>query len=605
MSSFDVKLLDKYTKEPGVYLMKSGQGEVIYVGKAKNLQKRLKQYFVPGRDGRPMIPFLVAEISSIDIIVVPSEKEALLLENTLIKKHRPKFNALLKDDKTFISLMINHKHPYPMVQLVRTKGKPKKEGLYFGPYTSAYAARQTFDLMGRLFPLRQCSDQELKRRTRPCLLYGIKRCIAPCVNFCTKQEYHALVQHAINFLKGTDEVVIQQLKIDMQKASDAMEYEKAATVLQLIRQIEHVIAGSGLVAKATGKDADVLGLYRQGHDVMIAQLFFREGKLVGSEHYTFTDVVESNEELLSSFLVQYYRERKPLPEEVIVPFQLPAELGEILNLKIVTPQKGEKKEIVEMAEKNAQILFKQEKDDQVLTEKMLLDLQETLQLVRYPERIECFDTSNISGTDLVASMVAFTEGKYDKKRARLFKIRGVQKGDDYGALKEVLTRRLTRAKQENDLPDLLIVDGGKGQLNIACDVLKMLDIATVDLISVAKQEGKHDRGLTQEKIFVPNMANPVILPLHSPLLFLLQRIRDEAHRRAIGFHRQRREKRVISSMIDEIPGIGEIKRKRLLKHFGSLQRIAQASPADLLSVPGITSKDVEQIEKFSKRFKNL
>ncbi len=601
MSSFNAKLLDKYTTEPGVYLMKNEGGDVIYVGKAKNLKHRLKQYFSAGRDGRPMIPFLVAEVCVIDIIAVPSEKEALLLENTLIKKHQPKFNALLKDDKTFISLMINHHHPWPTIQLVRCKGRPKKEGLYFGPYTSAYAARQTHDLMSRLFPLRQCSDEELKRRTRPCLLYGIKRCIAPCVNLCSKKEYEAIVHQAIDFLKGRDETVIEHLKKEMQIASDALQFEKAATLLQLIQQIEHVTAGSGLVAKATREDCDALGLYRQGYDVMVAQLLFREGKLVGSEHYTFTDVIESDEELLSSFLIQYYEHRKLRPETIILPFELPKEVEEIIGIKITAPQKGEKKEILGMAKKNAKILFEQEKDDQELTEKMLLDLQETLKLIRYPNRIECFDTSNISGTDLVASMVPFTEGRYDKKRVRIFKIRGVEKGDDYAALREVLTRRLTRAKQENDLPDLLIVDGGKGQLAVALEVLKNLDIATVDLISIAKQQGKHDKGLTQEKVFAAHFADPILLPLHSPLLFLLQRIRDETHRKAIGFHRQRREKRLISSMLDQIPGIGEMKRRRLLRHFGSFQRILQASPADLLSVKGITLKDVGQIETFAKK----
>lgn len=410
-----------------------------------------------------------------------------------------------------------------------------------------------------------------------------------------------MVDHATDFLKGHDKQVIEQLKIEMHQASEAMEYEKAATLLQLIKQIEHVTAGSGLVARAIGKDTDALGIYRQGHDVMLAQLFFREGKLVGSEHYSFIDVVETSEELLSSFMIQYYKDRTPIPTHVIVPYDLPPELEEILHLKIITPHKGEKKEIVEMAEKNALALFKQEKDDQELAEKMLMDLQETLHLTRYPDRIECFDTSNIAGTDLVASMVAFTEGKYDKSRARLFKIRDVTKGDDYGALREVLTRRLTRAKQENDLPDLVIVDGGKGQLSSALEVFKTLDIATVDLISLAKQEGKHDRGLTQERVFIPGRSDPIVLPLHSPLLFLLQRIRDETHRRAIGFHRKRREKRVISSLIDNIPGIGDVKRKRLLKHFGSLQRILAASPADLLAVQGITSKDVDQIQKFKNK----
>lgn len=603
MTSFDVNSLSKYSTEPGVYLMKNKAGLVIYVGKANNLRQRLKQYFAVGRDERAMIPFLVAEIVTIDIIVVTTEKEALLLENTLIKKHKPKFNALLKDDKTFVSLMINNKHPWPMIQLIRYKGKPKKDGIYFGPYTSAYAARQTFELMTRIFPLRQCSDEELKRRTRPCLLYGIKRCIAPCVSFCTKEEYRSYVDKAIDFLRGHDQKILKELEIEMQKASDALEFEKAAALLLTIKQIEHIIQGGGIIAKAAGKDCDALALHRQGGEVMLAQLFFREGKLIGSEHYSFSEVAEGDEEIYTSFLLQYYKDRTVRPQEILLPLELKHRetLQEILGIALLHPQKGDKKAIVHLAEKNAKELFQQEKDENDLTEKMLLDLQETLGLHRFPERIECFDTSNISGTDLVASMVAFTHGKYDKKRTRLFKIRDIPKGDDYAALHQVISRRLLRAKEENDLPDLVVVDGGKGQLTQAVSVLKELDIVTVDVISVAKQEGKHEKGLTQEKVFLPGHSEPILLPLHSPLLFLLQRIRDEAHRKAIGFHRDRRSKRTITSMIDEIPGIGDVKRQRLLSHFGSLQRILEASESALLEVKGITAKDVAQIQKFAKK----
>lgn len=600
LSITPVNHIKKYSQEPGVYLMKNSAGVVIYVGKAKSLQKRLKQYFQPGRDERPMVPYLTAEIATIDIIVVPNEKEALLLENTLIKKHQPKYNALLKDDKTFISLMINHKHPWPMIKLIRTKGQPKKDGLFFGPYTSAYAARQTFELMTKLFPLRQCSDEELKKRTRPCLLYGIKRCMAPCVGKCTKDEYKIFVEQAIDFLRGHDKKVVQALKAEMEKASEALEYEKAGALLSTIRQIEHVTQGGGIVARTTGKDTDALALYREGSEVMLAQLFFREGKLVGSEHYTFSEAAETNEELMSSFILQYYKDRQDRPEEIVLPFALSPYLKEIIHIPLLCPQKGDKKAIVQIAEKNAKALFDQEKDENELAEKMLLDLQETLHLNRFPERIECFDTSNISGSDLVASMIAYTHGKYDKKRTRLFKIRDIPVGDDYAALHQVVSRRLIRAKEENDLPDLIIVDGGKGQLGRALEVIKELDIATVDVISVAKQEGKHDKGLTQEQIYLTSSPDPILLPLHSPLLFLLQRIRDEAHRTAIGFHRKQRSKRTMTSMIDEIPGIGPIKKKRLLSHFGSLQRILSASESALLEVKGITSKDIEQIKKISK-----
>lgn len=581
--------------------MKNQSGAVIYVGKAKNLRQRIKQYFLPGRDERPMVPFLRNEIAHIDIIVVTTEKEALLLENTLIKKHQPKFNVLLKDDKTFISLMINHKHPWPMIQLVRFKGKPKKEGLYFGPYTSTYAARQTFELMTRLFPLRQCSDQELKRRTRPCLLYGIKRCIAPCVGFCTKQKYQEVVVKALEFLRGHDNKILKELKAEMEKASAALEFEKAAALLQTIQQIEHITQGGGVVARLAGKDCDALALYRQGGEIILVQLFFREGSLIGSEHYTFSEALESDEEIYTSFLLQYYQPRQARPHEILLPLELPDQeiLEEILDILILHPQKGDKKAIVELAEKNARELFQQEKNESDLADKMLLDLQESLKLLRFPERIECFDTSNIAGSDLVAAMVAFTHGKYDKKRGRLFKIRNISQGDDYAALQQVIYRRLKRAKEENDLPDLIIIDGGKGQLSIAVAVLKELDIATIDVISVAKEEGKHEKGLTQEKIFRPGHLHPLLLPLHSPLLFLLQRVRDETHRRAIGFHRQRRQKRTLTSLIDEIPGIGPIKKKRLLTHFGSLQRILQASEEALGQISGITSKDIARIKKFA------
>ena len=583
--------------------MKNSAGTVIYVGKAKSLQKRIKQYFCPGRDERPMVPYLTAEVTTIDVIVVPNEKEALLLENTLIKKHQPKYNALLKDDKTFISLMINPKHPWPMIKLLRTK--QKREGLFFGPYTSTYAARQTFELMAKLFPLRQCSDEELKRRTRPCLLYGIKRCIAPCVGKCTKTEYKVFVEQAIDFLRGHNKKVVQTLKAEMEKASDALEYEKAAALLSTIRQIEHVTEGGGVVARMTGKDTDALALYRQGSEVMLVQLFFREGKLVGSEHYPFSETAESNEDLMSSFILQYYQDREGRPEEIVVSFELSPHLQEIVHIPLLHPRKGEKKAILQIAEKNAKALFDQEKDENELAEKMLLHLQETLHLNRFPERIECFDTSNISGSDLVASMIAFTHGKYDKKRTRLFKIRDIAVGDDYAALHQVISRRLIKAKEENDFPDLIIVDGGKGQLGHALEVLQELDIATVDVISVAKQESKHNKSLTQEQVYLPSRSDPVLLPLHSPLLFLLQRIRDEAHRTAIGFHRKQRSKRTLTSMIDEIPGIGPIKKKRLLTHFGSLQRILQVSASALLQVQGITSKDVEQIKKFSQSVEGI
>ena len=575
--------------------MKNEEGTVIYVGKAKNLKNRIKQYFSSSRDTRAMIPFLTAEVTHIDTLIVSNEKEALLLENTLIKKHKPKFNALLKDDKTFIHLMINHKNPWPKIQLVRFKGKPSKEALCFGPYTNVLAARHTFDLLAKIFPLRQCSDDELKRRKRPCLLYSIKRCIAPCVEKCTHAEYDTYVKGAINFLKGEDKTILKELKEAMEEASSNLEFEKAASLLQTIRQIEHITEDKGLVTRSTDKDTDVFSLYRSGNDVMLVQLLFRDGNLTGSEHYSFSQVAQTDEELISSLLLQIYPSQTP--EEILIPHSLThaSLLSEILSTHILSPKIGHKKKLLELAHKNAKSLFEQERSKLDLTEKILLDLQEKLHLTRYPQRIECFDISNISGTDLVASLIAFTNGEKDKKRTRLFKIKDIQKGDDYAAMHQVLSRRLIRAKEENDLPDLIIVDGGKGQLSTALDVLKELDIATVDLISLAKEDSRHDKGMTKERVFLPHKSEPITFDHRSPLLFFLQKIRDETHKKAITFHRQQRSKRTLSSSLDTLKGIGPIKKKRLLQHFGSPAKIRAASAEELLKVKGITEKDVETI----------
>ncbi len=604
---FDVRLLDQFPMKPGVYLMKDAENKVIYVGKANVLKSRIKQYFAPTGDTRPMVPFLLRQISHIDTIVVPSEKEALLLENTLIKKHQPKFNAILKDDKTFISLMINNRHPWPMIRLIRYKNKPKEDGLYFGPYTSAYAARQTYEILTRLFPLRQCTDEELKRRTRPCLLYSIKRCIAPCVGKCSKEEYSTFVNGAVKFLKGQDKEILKELHAEMKKASENLEYERAAAILQTIRQIEHVIEAQPLAVKVNGKNSDALAIYREGEEVMLVQLLFREGKLIGSEHYSFSNILEDEEDLFSSFILQHYPHQERPPDEILLPIPLKdADLiSEILSespkkkrISILYPQKGEKRALVSIAEENAEAVFQQKKDQLELKEKMLLDLQDTLKLNRYPKRIECFDTSHISGTDPVASLVAFTDGEKDSERTRLFKIKTALRGDDYGAMREVLTRHLTRAKQADDLPDLIILDGGKGHLNIGLEVFKDLDVASVDLIALAKEESRHDKGMTAERIFLPEHHDPIHLNLHSSLLFLLQKVRDEAHRKAVGFHRKRRQKRSLSSAMDTIPGIGPIKRARLLRHFGSVEKIKRASPEELKQVKGVTQKDIDTLAQF-------
>jgi excinuclease ABC subunit C len=600
---FNILELKNFPTLPGVYLMKDREGKVLYVGKAKNLRSRVKQYFTVHGDGREMVPFLTPQVETIDTLVVTSEKEALILENNLIKQHRPKYNALLKDDKSFFSLMINHKHPWPMIRVVRFKGKPPPGYLYFGPYAHGHAARQTLELLNHLFPIRECSDRELASRTRPCILYDMKRCIAPCVAKCTKEEYDRLVKQVIHFLRGHDSAVLKELKTEMEVAIDKLEFEHAQRLHYTIQYIEKTLEKQK-VEKAGLADLDVIGIYRESDRVALTQLIFREGKLMSSNDRFFTHNAQSDTELLSSFIVQSYTEQEWLPHEIIL-HTLPPEHETLTQLisqdkkrsaVILSPKRGNKKALLEMAVVNAKAQFFRKREDEHQTEQLLVSLEETLKLLNYPAKIECFDNSNISGTEPVSAMVVYLEGKKETRLYRKFAIRTAF-SDDYGALREVLQRRYKRAKDEDNLPNLIIIDGGKGHLNIAQSVLSELDISTVDLIAIAKEEGRHDKGLTLERIFLTEKTEPLVFKPNSSLLFFLQRIRDEAHRFAITYQRQKRGKKSLSSQLDTLPGIGPIKKERLLKHFGSVKRILAAGPEDWRQVQGINKKDLETLAR--------
>lgn len=606
---FDLKKLEDFPQKPGVYVMKDAHSKVLYVGKANNLKQRVKQYFFPGRDNREMIPFLISKVEAIECIIVTSEKEALLLENTLIKQHVPKYNAILKDDKTYIALKVTTRDQWPMVQLVRYRGKPKADGQYFGPYTSAYSARQTLDLLQRLFPMRQCSDQELARRTRPCILYDMKRCIAPCVGMCTQEEYDTLVKRTIQFLKGQDQAILKELYADMEQAALNLEFEQADQILKTIQHIERTIEGQ-LVDKPLGSDTDVVGLYRQGEELAVALMIYRSGKLLGVKHYHFSNNLQTDAELLESFLMQHYPQQPEIPHEVLLPLQLDnhSVIAEVLSasrprtLEILYPQRGAKRTMLEMAYTNAEEAFKLGKDQQALKEKILLEMQELFQLEHYPRRIECIDNSNLGGTEPVSALISFKEGQKDKSNYRKFKIKTAGAYDDYAALREVLLRRYQKAKIENNLPDLLMIDGGKGHLGVAHEVFEELDIATVDIISLAKEEGRHDKGMTAERVFVIDLDQPVTLKPNSSVLFLLQQIRDEAHRFAITFQRHRRSKQSLGSVLDAIAGIGPVKRKALLKYFGSVRAMKEATLEQLKEVKGISDSNARTLlEVFQKR----
>lgn len=601
-SPFDSKRLSTYPKQPGVYLMKNRQDKVLYVGKAKSLRSRLRQYFLAGGDGRAMIPQLISQVFNIETITVRSEKEALLLENTLIKRYKPKYNVLLKDDKTYIHLKISTKHPWPRIQLVRFKGKPKPDGLYFGPYTNVHQAKKTLELLNRLFPLRQCSDQELKRRERPCLLYQMKRCVAPCVNKCSSEEYESHVKQTVKFLQGKDQEVIKELHAEMDRAASELEFERAGHLLQTIRAIEGTLEQQKVV-KVGNQDFDAIGFYREADEMILTQMRYQHGRLVGARHETFSGIIQEDSDVLESYLLQRYQQADQLPHELLVPLPLSeseviAELlseGKARKIKIRHPQKGEKRAILDMAHENAQAAFSRERDENTLREKRLLELQKTLRLSNYPRRIECFDTSTIQGTASVAAMSVYTDGSKDSSQYRCYHIKNSEGPDDYAAMYEVLTRRFTRAKKEQLFPDLLIVDGGKGQLNIAKKVLKELNVIGVDVISLAKEESRHDKGMTAERVFLAEQKDPVSFGRHSSLLFLLQNIRDEAHRFAINFHKKERKKKTLKSALDDIPGIGPKKRQALLKAFGSVKRIIAASDEELLSISCIHAQDVSTL----------
>ncbi len=608
---FDLELLKTFPNEPGVYLMKNSKEEILYIGKAKDLKLRVKQYFIGTSDTREMIPFLIAQVESIQTIVTFSEKEALVLESHLIKKHQPRYNILLKDDKTFISIMVNHQHEWPMLKLTRYKGPTPNDGLYFGPYPSTYSARKTLEVLQKVFPLRQCSDFELTHRKKPCLLYDMKRCLAPCVGRCSSTTYQETLKKTLQFLKGKDDTILSMLKQKIEQASKELEFEQAKALYSVYQQVNEIYEHHQFVVQMQVENCDVIAYQEQGPKAIIVILKFRDGKLSESRSDFISCIVEDKESILSNYLLQHYQLQTP-PELILLPFLF--DEVEIIkdifkeNFKRVTqfilPIKGNKRLLLEMAAKNGKTLLEQQLMIDTDFETILMNLEETLQLSRFPMKIECFDTSNISGLDPVAAMVTAYEGRFEKKKYRLYKIKQSLKADDYTAMKEVLYRRYERALKEDDLPDLIVIDGGKGQLNLAHKILKELNIASCDLIAITKEDSRHDKGMTKERIFLPHQEEPIELGVRSPLLFFLQKLRDEAHRMAINYHRKVRSQSTLKSGLDKIAGIGEVKKKKLLQTFGSLKNIEKASDEEILAIKGIYEKDVKALRNYFNTLKN-
>lgn len=577
---------------PGVYLMKDGNGHVLYVGKARDLKKRVGSYFRDTGQKDLKTSLVIEKIDHFDTILTNTEKEALILESNLIKRHCPRYNVILKDDKRYPCLRLDVNRPYPNLTVVR---KIEKDGaLYFGPFPSAGAVRETLKVIHSTFKIRKCKSRTLKRRERPCLNYQMGLCLGPCSRPIAPEVYQAVVEEVIMFLKGRTPELIKDVRKQMGSAAAREDFEAAAAHRDRLFALERTLEKQ--VATTTDfKDRDVLGMARQGRAALMMVLFIRGGFLLGNRPFYFSEAIVSDAEMITSFVKQYYEGAPFVPEEVLLP--TPPEDRALLEewlsdlkgekVRIMMPQRGEKARLVRMADQNAGKSLK-EQLDAAMAEKALLDrLQRRLALERRPERIECFDLSNMAGTEGVGSMVVFEGGRPARAAYRKYRIKFAPGWDDYAMLREVLARRYKKVDAGQPLPDLLMVDGGKGQLSMAIAVLKALQLyGSFDLIGIAKKDP--ERGETEDKIYKPGRKNPVNLKKDTDVLLFLQRIRDEAHRSVITYHRKRRLMTCRRSVLEEIPGIGERRRTRLLKHFGSLKRIKAASVEELAAVPGMT-----------------
>jgi excinuclease ABC subunit C len=590
--------------------MKDAEGAILYVGKAKNLRKRLRSYLSADRDSRPQIRFLLDRTASVETIVTDTEKEALILENTLIKEHRPRYNIHLRDDKTFVSLRIDLKEEFPAIQVVR---KVRQDGArYFGPFASAAAVKQTLKEIYRLFPLRHSPVETCRRRGRPCLFHQIGQCSAPCHGMISVTDYRRLVDGVIALLTGRQAEVVDALRARMAEAAAGLRYEEAAGLRDQIRSIEQTVERQRAV-RHSGVDQDVVGFYREGGEVEVVVLFFRQGTLSDRRSYNL-DWRGDEAALLEEFLTRFYDRDVPIPDEVLLPIDiegaaaLASWLGERRKRKVrvLAPRRGEGLALVRLAIRNAEESWKERGSRKDARHKVIAEIRDKLQLKRVPLRMECFDISTIQGHATVGSMAVVIEGEPATSEYRHYRVKSVEGTDDYAALREVLRRRLQRGIEDKSLPDFILVDGGKGQLGILSALLEDLGLAgDIDLAGIAKSRVKANvRGKlverSEERFFLPGRKNPVRLKGGSSALFLLERLRDEAHRFAITHHRKLRGRRSLTSELAAIPGVGPSRQRALLKHFGSVKRIRTATPEQLKAVAGLPAAVAEEIYRYFK-----
>ena len=579
----------------GVYLFKDKRGGVLYVGKAKNLRSRVRQY-LSGHDSRYMIRYLLAQARDIQPIITDTEKEALILENSLIKEYRPRYNIKLKDNKGFLHLRLNTKGDWPRFTLTRKVRDDRAR--YFGPYPSASKARDTFAFLERNFQLRTCNDKELKSRTRPCILHQMHRCVAPCVEgYTDKPAYDEILLETVLLLEGRNQELIDRLRAKMQTAAQELHFEEAARLRDLVRTLTDTSERQKTSDTKLG-DRDIWALFRDGDAGCGVVMPVREGLMMEPISFPFQGALDPDGELLSSWLNTWY-DGTFVPPEILLHAAPPdiEALEEVLGerrggrVHLKVPQRGEKLDLVKLATVNAEHRFKRDDDKDARRRGALDRLAELLGLDNPPYRMECFDNSNIQGLHPVASQVVFLDGQPATKHYRTYNVKTVVGADDYASMAEILRRRFTRAIAEGVFPDLLVVDGGKGQLNAALGVLKELGLDRQKAIGLSKPRTERRWGDNEavDKIVLPDRAEPILLQDNDPALNVLRHIRDESHRFAITFHRKKRRKATLTSALDGIPGVGPTRRKNLLRHFGSVRKIREATLAQIAEVKGVNA----------------
>ena len=590
--------LDHLPEQPGVYLMKSARGEILYIGKARVLADRVRSYFQKGGDHSPKTALMLSQMADLETIVTRSELEALILESNLVKRHRPRFNVVLRDDKQYPYLRLPIKENFPRLSIVR---RVQKDGaLYYGPYTPAGALRETLKVIRKVFPLATCEIEIDGTAERPCIEFELKRCMAPCVGNQSRDQYHQIVKQVRQFLEGRDRELLESLRAEMQAAADREEFEEAARLRDRIFKIERTLEKQR-VTQTASTEQDVIGLARQvpaqGTAVDLQMLFVRGGLLIGRKDFFWPKAADaSDEELVRSAIEQFYNKEGLPPKELLVPTPL-SEAGLLEawlsekkgeTVRIIAPERGAKHQLLLLAEENAAAAVADHLRNEETDRQAAEELKRLLRLDRAPRRIEGFDISNTMGAQSVASMVVWEDGQAKKSDYRKFRIKTVEGANDFASMQEVVTRRYGET-EDLPLPDLVLVDGGLGQLAAALDGLRKVGHADLPVIGLAKA-----RGEKEERIFLAGRKNPIILHPSSPATHLVQRIRDEAHRFAITYHRQLRGRTMVASRLDAIPGIGETRRKSLLRQFGSLEKIAEATDEQLRDA-GVDAKTAAEL----------